>query len=32
MKDLSDVLFESLLIENLNLSNIPVDSAIENPK
>ena len=32
MKHLSDVLFESLLIEKLNLSNIPVDSGIEKPK
>ena len=32
MKHLSNILFESLLIEKLNLSNIPTDSAIENPK
>jgi hypothetical protein len=32
MKHLSDVLFESLLIEKLNLEDVPEDSALYNPK
>jgi hypothetical protein len=32
MKHLSDVLFESLLIEKLNLEDVPEDSALNNPK
>ena len=32
MKHLSDVLFESLLIEKLNLEDVPEESAIQNPK
>jgi hypothetical protein len=32
MKHLSDVLFESLLIEKLNLEDVPEETAIVNPK
>ena len=32
MKHLSDVLFESLLIEKLNLEDVPEETALVNPK
>lgn len=32
MKNLRDIIFESLLFEKLNLKDIPLDSSLENPE